>query len=61
MDLGLLDIKKLNESDVLGTPTISIQSTKDGSHWSVPYNVFGKATSVGMSVAKSDHDYNYKT
>ena len=33
----------------------------DGSHWMIPDHVFGEATAVGMSAAKSDHDYRYKT
>ena len=33
----------------------------DGSHWSAPYHVFGEVAAVGMSAAKSNHDYNYKT
>ena len=32
-----------------------------GSHRSAPDHVFGEATVAGMSAAKSDYDYNYKT
>ena len=39
----------------------SIRRPKDGSHWSASDHVFGEATEVGISAAKSDHDYNYKT
>ena len=32
----------------------------DRYHRSTPDHVFGEATVVGISAAKSDHDYNYK-
>ena len=60
MDLGLLDIKTLNERGVLGTPATNILRLTDGSHWNALDHVFGEATEVGLSAAKSDHDYNYK-
>ena len=59
-NLGFSAINALNESSVLSTPATRIRRPTDGSHWSVPYHVFGEATTVGMSAAKSDHDYNYK-
>ena len=61
MDLGFLDINTLNEIGVIGTPAARIRRPMYGSHWSAPNHVFGEATVVGMSAAKSDHDYNYKT
>ena len=60
MDLGFSTINTLNKSIGLSTPATRIRRPTDGSHWSVPYHVFGEATTVGMSAAKSDHDYNYK-
>ena len=33
----------------------------DGSYWMVTHHIFGEATAVGMSVAKSYQDYSYKT
>ena len=33
----------------------------DGTHWSAQDHDFGEATAVGVSEAKLDHDYNYKT
>ena len=33
----------------------------DGSHCSTPDRVFGEATAVEMSAARSDHECNYKT
>ena len=61
MDLGLLAINTLNESGVLGTPATRIRRRTDGSHWGATDHIFGEETYVGMSVAKSDHNYNYKT
>ena len=58
MDLGSLTINELDESSGLSNPATRIQSPVDGSHWSAPYHVFGQATVLGMSKAKSDHDYN---
>ena len=61
MNLGFSTINALDESSAISTPATIIQRPVDGSHWSGPDYVFGKATSIGMSAAKSDHDYNYKT
>ena len=61
VDFGLPAINKLNESGVLGTPATSIKRLTDGSHWTAPDHVFGEATAVGMSTARSDLDYSYKT
>ena len=61
MDLGLLTMNKLNKNSLLGTPDTRIKRLTDGSYWSTSDYVFGEATAVGMSAAKSDHDYNYKT
>ena len=60
MDLEILDINTLNESGVLGTPVTRIQRPADVAYWRVPDHVFGEATAVGMSAAKSDHDYSHK-
>ena len=61
MDLRFSTIKALDESSGLSTPATRIQRPSDGSHWSAPDHVFGEATVEGMSEAKSDHDYVYKT
>ena len=61
MDLGFSAINSLGERSGLITPTTIIQRPTYVAHWSEPYCVFGRATAVGMSEAKSDHDYNYKT
>ena len=60
MDMGLSTFNTLDERGVLGTPATRIRRPMDGSHWSGPDHVFGEATAVVMSAAKSDHDYNYK-
>ena len=47
-----------------GTNQVSVSATHsaaDGAHWSAPDRVFGEATAVGVSEAKLDHEYNYKT
>ena len=60
VDLGILAIKKLNKSGVLGTTATIIRRPTDGSHWTDLDHVFGEATAVGMSAARSDQDYRYK-
>ena len=60
-DMGFSTINALYESSGIITPATRIRRPTDGSHWSVPNHVFGEATAVGMSGAKSDNDYNYKT
>ena len=60
MNMGLPSINTLNKSGVLGTPTTIIRRLMDGYHWSASDNILGKATAVGMSAAKSDHNFNYK-
>ena len=59
--MGLPAVNTFNESCVLGTPGTRIRRSMDGSHWTATDHVFGEATAVGMSEAKSYHDYNYKT
>ena len=60
MDLGIPTINALNKINVLGTPDTRILRPMDRYHRSTPDHVFGEATAVGISAAKSDHDYNYK-
>ena len=61
MNMGLLEINTLDKSSVLGNTATIIQRPTYVSHWSAPDHVFGEDTSVVISVAKSDHDSNYKT
>ena len=61
VDLGIPSINTLNESGVLGTPVTRIRRPTDGSHCTTPDNFFGEETEVGMSAAKLDHEYIYKT
>ena len=61
MNMGFLTINALDKNGGLSNPATSIQRSMDGSHWSAPDHVFGEATVEGMSEAKSDHDYVYKT
>ena len=61
MDLGIPVMNTLNQSGVLSTPVTRIRRQTYGSHWSARDHVFGEATAVRMSAAKSDHNYNYKT
>ena len=60
MDLGLPTINTFDDSSDVSTPATRIWRAADGSHRSMSNNVFGEATSVGISVAKSDREYNYK-
>ena len=60
-NLGFSTINALDEKFSLSTPATIIRRPTDGSHWSAPDHVFGEATEVGTSAAKSDHDYNFKT
>ena len=60
MDLGLLPVNTLNELGILGTTATRIIRPMDGSHWSVPDHLFGRATAAGISVARSDQDNSYK-
>ena len=61
VDLGLPDVNTSDEFSILGTPATRIRSPTDRSHWSVMDHVFGEAKAVGMSAARSDRDYSYKT
>ena len=61
MDLEFPTISTLDESSGLSTPATRIQRPTYGSHWSTPDHVFGEVTAVGISAAKSDYDYIYKT
>ena len=61
IDMGLSTINTLNESSGLRNPLIRIRRPTDGSDWSMPDHVFGEVIVVGISEAKSDHEYHYKT
>ena len=61
MNLGFFTINALDESSALSTPATIIRQPTDGSHWSVPYHIFGEVTAVGISAAKSEHEYIYET
>ena len=61
MDLGYWTINALDKSSGLITRAARIRRTSNGAHCSAPNHVFGETTAVGVSEAKSDHDYNYKT
>ena len=60
VDLGLPAVNTSNKFGILGTLATRIRMLEDGSHWSAPDHVFGEATAVIMSVARSDQDYSYK-
>ena len=61
MDLGLLTINALYEGIGISNPTTRIRRPSDGAHWSEPNHVFVENTVVGVSEAKSNYYYNYKT
>ena len=60
VDLGFPAINTSNELSVLGTLDIRIITQTDGSHWLAPDHVFGEATAVRMSAARSEQDYIYQ-
>ena len=60
VDLGLPAVNALDEFNTFGTPATRIIRLKNGPHWYVPDNVFGKATAVGMSVTRLELDCIYK-
>ena len=59
--LGLSTISALDEGSGLSITANIIRRPTDGAHWSAPNNIFGETTVVGLSEAKYDYDYNYKT
>ena len=61
MDLGFSDINAFYESSGLSTPATRIRSPIYGAHRSAPNSVSGETMAVGVSEAKSDYDYEYKT
>ena len=61
VDLVILFINTSNELGVLSTPATIIRRPTDGSHWSVSDHIFGEATVVRISAARSNQDYSYKT
>ena len=61
VDLGLPAVNISDEFSILGTPVTRIIRPTDGSHWSAPDHVFGEETVVGMSAARLDQYYSYKT
>ena len=61
MDLGILAINTLNELSILGNAATRIIRPTDGLHWYATDHVFGEVTAFGMSAARSDQDYSYKT
>ena len=60
INLGFLTINALDEICALSTPATRIQQPMGAAHWSALDHVFGEASAVEMSAAKSYHGYNYK-
>ena len=61
MDIGLETINELDEISGINKPATRILRPAKGSHRSTPNHVLGETTSVGVSEANSDYNYNYKT
>ena len=61
VDLELPAINTSNELGVLGTTSTRIKRLRYGYHWTMLDHVLGKKTAVGISLARSDQDYSYKT
>ena len=61
MDLGFLTIDAFDLSSGLSAPATRIRRLTDGDHWSASNPAFVETKALGVSGAKSDYDYNYKT
>ena len=61
MHLGLPAVNTWDEFMSFGTPATKVGRPTDGSNWSTPGHVFGEVTVVGMSGAKSEQKYSYRT
>ena len=61
VDLGFSAINALDEVSGLSTSATMIRQPEDCAHWRSHNHIFGETTAVGVSEAKSDYDYNYKT
>ena len=59
--LGIPAVNAWDKVNIFGTPATRIISLADVPHWSAPDHVLGEATSVGISVTRSELDYSYKT
>ena len=60
-ELGIYTINALDEIISLSNPTIRIRRLIDVTHCNMPTHIFVETTVVGVSEAKSNYDYNYKT
>ena len=61
VDFGLPAVNASDEVNIFGTPNTRTRRPIDGSHWSDPDHVSGKATSVGISATRLEQYYSYKT
>ena len=61
VDLGIPSVNTSYEFDILGTPATRIIRLTNEFHWSAMDNVFGEATYVRTSAARSNQNYRYKT
>ena len=59
--MGLSGINALYEGSGPSTHANRTRRPKGGSHWSAHNHIFDETTEFGVSEAKSDDDYNYKT
>ena len=61
VNLRIPVVNASNEFGILGTSTTRIIRLADGYHFSAPDHVFGKATAVRISVARSHQNYSSNT
>ena len=61
VDMGLTTIDTLYEGSGISKPATIIRRSTDGAHWSTPNHIFDETIAVGVSEAKYDYGYNYKT
>ena len=61
INLGLPALHTLDELWSFRIPTTRVRRPTDESNWSVPDHVFEEVTAAGMSGARSEQSYSYKT
>ena len=61
MELGIPAVNTSNDFGIQVTPDTRTRSPMDGSHWSASDHIFGEATAVRISAARSEQKYSYKT
>ena len=61
MHLGIPAVNASDEFNALVPLATIVSRPTNGSHWSVPGHAFGEAKAFGMSGARLEQNYSYKT